>query len=91
MVPGAACEAKKVKRYKISKDGLYAGYCGGIPIPRCQYWYSIVVSQKYQTNTDIIHAQLELCVRGERKISFPRTRTQDYIVIVKHDILQDPH
>ena len=23
-----------------------AGYCGGIPIPRCWYWYSIVGSQK---------------------------------------------
>ena len=26
------------------KDGLYAGYCGAIPIPG--YWYSIGVSQK---------------------------------------------
>ena len=25
------------------KDGLYAGYCGAIPIPGCWYWYSIVV------------------------------------------------
>jgi hypothetical protein len=28
------------------KDGLYAGYCGAIPIPRYWYWYSIVGRQK---------------------------------------------
>jgi hypothetical protein len=29
-----------------SKDELYAGYCGGIPIPGCWYWYSISGSNK---------------------------------------------
>ena len=24
-----------------TKDRLYAGYCGAIPIPGCWYWYSI--------------------------------------------------
>ena len=28
------------------KDGLYAGYCGGIPIPRFWYWYSMAGCQK---------------------------------------------
>ena len=29
-----------------AKDGLYAGYCGAIPIPGCWYWYSIGGSKK---------------------------------------------
>ena len=34
--------------YPLIKDGLYAGYCGAIPIPipGFWYWYSIGVSQK---------------------------------------------
>ena len=30
----------------LSKDELYVGYCGAIPIPMCWYWYSIVGSKK---------------------------------------------
>jgi hypothetical protein len=33
-------------KYTVTKDGLYAGYCGAIPIPGFWYWYSICGSQK---------------------------------------------
>ena len=39
------------------KDGLYAGYCGAIPIPGCLNWYSICVRKIHlYTNTKVLPA-----------------------------------
>jgi hypothetical protein len=40
------CMREKWSGILSFKDGLYTGYCCGIPIPMCWYWYSIVGSQK---------------------------------------------
>ena len=39
----AGVRVKKLWLSQDTKDELYAGYCGGLPIPRCWYWYSILL------------------------------------------------